>query len=77
MMNNTPSNEGGRLKVNYVTQVEGQIPTFVLSCHNPKSLHFSYARYLEDTVRESFGVDNIPITLYFKSKNSRTRNKEE
>ncbi len=77
MMNNTPSNEGGRLKVNYVTQVEGQIPTFVLFCNNPKFLHFSYARYLENTLRESFGFDNIPITLYFKSKNSRTRNKEE
>lgn len=77
MMNNTPSNEGGRLKINYVTQVEGQIPTFVLFCNNPKFLHFSYARYLENTLRESFGFDNVPITLYFKSKNSRTRNKEE
>ncbi|MGL4616818.1 MAG: ribosome biogenesis GTPase Der [Mycoplasmoidaceae bacterium] len=76
MMNNTPSNEGGRLRINYVTQVEGQIPTFVLFCNNPKFLHFSYARYLENTLRESFGFDNIPITLYFKSKNSRTRKKE-
>ncbi|MGL4647398.1 MAG: ribosome biogenesis GTPase Der [Mycoplasmoidaceae bacterium] len=73
MMNNPPSNEGGRLKINYVTQVEGQIPTFVLFCNNPKFLHFSYARYLENVIRESFGFDNIPITLYFKSKNSRIR----
>ncbi len=76
MMNNSPSNEGGRIKINYVNQVDGQIPTFVLFCNNPKFLHFSYARYLENTIRETFGFDNIPITLYFKSKNSKIRTKE-
>lgn len=76
LLNNPPFFNGGRLKISYVTQVEGQIPTFVIFCNNPEYLHFSYARYLENNLRESFGFDNVPVTLYFKSKNSRVREKE-
>lgn len=76
MLNNPPSFKGGRLKVNYGTQVNGQIPTFVLFCNNPEFLHFSYARYLENEIRTNFGLTNVPITLYFKPKNSNIRNKE-
>lgn len=76
MLNNPPSFKGGRLKVNYATQVNGQIPTFVLFCNNPQFLHFSYARYLENEIRKNFDFNNVPITLYFKPKNSNIRNKE-
>ncbi len=68
MLNNPPSFKTGRIKINYVTQVNGQIPTFVLFCNNPNYLHFSYARYLENEIREKFGLNNVPITLYFKKK---------
>lgn len=75
MKNNPPSFKCGRIKINYVTQVDGQIPTFVLFCNNPEYLHFSYARYLENEIRDKFGFNNIPLTLYFKSKNSEIREK--
>ncbi|MEF9985157.1 MAG: ribosome biogenesis GTPase Der [Malacoplasma sp.] len=70
MMNNSPSFNQGRLKINYVTQVNGQIPTFVLFCNNPEFLHFSYSRYLENEIKENFNFTKVPITLYFKPKNS-------
>lgn len=70
MMNNSPSCNQGRLKISYVTQVNGQIPTFVLFCNNPNFLHFSYARYLENEIKENFNFTKVPITLYFKLKNS-------
>lgn len=76
MMNNAPSFNGGRIKISYVTQVEGQIPTFVLFCNNPQYLHFSYARYLENELRETFGLKYIPITLYFKAKKSALRERK-
>lgn len=75
--NQAPIFNGDRLKVTYVTQAKAQIPTFVLFCNNPKYLHFSYARYLEKKIRDSFGFLNTPITLYFKSKNSRNRNLDQ
>lgn len=73
MLNNPPSFKTGRIKINYVTQVDGQIPTFVLFCNNPNYLHFSYARYLENEIRNQFGLNNVPITLYFKQKTDTLR----
>lgn len=76
-LNQPPIFNGGRLKISYVTQAKGQIPTFVFFCNNPKFLHFSYSRYLEKQIRSSFDFSYTPITLYFKSKNSRNRNLDE
>lgn len=73
MMSSPPLFNGGRIKVNYVSQVEGQIPTFVLFCNNPEFLHFSYARYLENWLRDSLNLNNIPVTLYFKNKSNKIR----
>lgn len=65
--------KGGRLTIHYATQVQGQIPTFVIFTNDPKYLHFSYARFIENLIRESFGINLIPITIYYKDKNSRIR----
>lgn len=73
MTNQAPIFNGDRLKITYTTQAKGQVPTFVLFCNNPKFLHFSYSRYLEKKIRDSFGFYNTPIILYFKSKNARNR----
>ena len=73
LLNNPPFCNGGRLKISYATQIDSQIPTFVVFCNNPNFLHFSYARFLENNIRETFGFDNVPICLYFKNKNSRIR----
>lgn len=69
--------KGGRLSINYATQVQGQVPTFVIFTNDPKYLHFSYARFIENTIREAFGITMVPITIYYKDKNSRIRGVKE
>lgn len=63
-----PSVRGRRLKVAYVTQAEVNPPTFVFFVNDPKLLHFSYQRYLENKLRESFGFSGTPLKLIFKRK---------
>lgn len=75
MMQQAPIFKGQRLTISYLTQVKSQIPTFVVFCNNTKYLHFSYARYIENKIRETFGLNKIPVTLYWKNKNARERNK--
>ncbi|MGL4952059.1 MAG: ribosome biogenesis GTPase Der [Mycoplasma sp.] len=73
MIQQAPLFKGARINISYVTQVKSQIPTFVIFCSNVNSLHFTYARYIENRIRKAFGFDKVPITLYWKDKNSRTR----
>lgn len=73
ILNPPPKFKGNRFNFSYATQVKSQIPTFVIFGNDPKYVHFSYARYLENQIRNSFGFYNTPITLYFKDKNSRIR----
>ncbi|WP_031489280.1 ribosome biogenesis GTPase Der [Ureaplasma canigenitalium] len=68
-----PPYKGGRIAISYVVQVKSQIPTFVIKCNNPKYLHFSYARFIENTIRKAFGFSDVPITLYWQDKNQRQR----
>ena len=75
ILNPPPKFKGNRLTIHYGTQVESSIPTFVLFTNDPKYLHFSYARYIENQIRQAFGLDNVPITVYYKDKNSRIRGK--
>lgn len=63
-----PSVRGRKLKVSYVTQAEVNPPTFVFFVNDPKLLHFSYQRYLENKLREAFGFGGIPLKLVFKRK---------
>ena len=73
ILNPPPKFKGNRFNISYVTQVNSQIPTFVIFGNDPKYVHFSYARYLENQIRNSFGFTDVPITIYFKDKNSRIR----
>lgn len=75
ILNPPPKFKGNRLTIHYGTQVEGNVPTFVLFTNDPKYLHFTYARYIENQIRQAFGIDNVPITVYYKDKNARTRKK--
>jgi GTP-binding protein len=75
--NPPPQYKGGRINIGYGTQVQSQIPTFVLFGNDPKFLHLSYARYIENKIRDAFGYDSVPITVYFKDKNSRIRGVRE
>jgi GTP-binding protein len=71
--NPAPFFKGGRIRISYATQTQSQIPTFVLFCNDPSWLHFTYARYIENQIRESFGIKYVPITVYYKDKNARIR----
>ncbi len=63
-----PSIRGKRLKISYVTQAEAKPPTFVFFVNDPRLLHFSYRRYLENRLRETFGFTSVPLKLIFKRK---------
>jgi len=63
-----PSVGGRRLKVSYVTQAEVNPPTFIFFVNNPKLLHFSYHRYLENRIREACDFSGTSIKLIFKRK---------
>jgi len=61
LMNEAPDFNGGRLKIYYSNQVEASPPTVVLFVNNPKYMHFSYQRYLENRIRDSFDFEGTPI----------------
>jgi GTP-binding protein len=63
-----PSVKGKQLKVSYVTQPGINPPTFVFFVNDPKLLHFSYERYLENGLREAFGFKGTPLKLIFRRK---------
>ncbi len=69
IINQAPDFNGGRLKISYVSQVKAQPPTFVFFVNNPKFLHFSYERYIDNTIRRTFNLDYTPLKFVFKSKN--------
>ena len=69
IMNQAPDFNGGRLKISYVSQVKAQPPTFVFFVNNQKFLHFSYERYIDNTIRRTFNLDYTPLKFVFKSKN--------
>lgn len=63
-----PAVKGKQLKISYVTQAEVNPPTFVFFVNDPKLLHFSYQRYMENKLREAFGFGGTPLKLLFKRK---------
>ena len=64
--NEPPSDKGRRLRIYYATQVSVKPPTFVLFVNDPKLMHFSYKRYLENYFRKSFDLMGTPIRLYLR-----------
>lgn len=63
-----PSDKGRRLRIYYATQVSTRPPTFVLFVNDPKLMHFSYKRYLENYFRKSFGLTATPIRLIIRKR---------
>jgi GTP-binding protein len=63
-----PSIAGRKLKIRGVAQSDVNPPTFVFLVNDPKLLHFSYRRYLENSLRRSFALSGTPIRLVFKAK---------
>ncbi|ATO30572.1 ribosome biogenesis GTPase Der [Mycoplasmopsis bovirhinis] len=60
---------GGRLNIYYARKELAKIPTFTFFVNNKKYLHFSYQRFLENQLRQTFNFDGCPIKLNFKNKN--------
>ena len=58
-----PAASGRRIKMRYMTQVSARPPTFVVFCSKPELLPDSYVRYLEKSLRETFGFPGVPIRV--------------
>ena len=68
MMKQPPSDKGRRLKIYYVTQVAVKPPLFSFQINKRELMHFSYARYLENKIRESFGFEGTSLKFVFREK---------
>ena len=67
-----PTDKGKRLKIYYMTQVETAPPTFVIFCNDAELFHFSYQRYIENCLRNTFGFKGTPIRLIIRMKGDET-----
>ena len=63
-----PRKGNRQLKILYATQAEVNPPTFVFFVNYPQLMHFSYQRYLENRLRQSFGFEGTPIRFVFKTR---------
>jgi GTP-binding protein len=63
-----PSKRGKRLKIYYATQVGTAPPGFVFFVNDPRLIHFSYERYLENQLRRSFGFEGSPVRMAFRRR---------
>lgn len=67
-VNPTPTIKGKRLKVLYTTQVAIKPPTFVVFVNDPELMHFSFKRFLDNKIRESFGFIGTPIKIIARQR---------
>ncbi len=63
-----PSDKGRRLKLYYMTQASTKPPCFVIFCNKKDLFHYSYQRYIENRIRESFGLDGTPIKIVVRER---------
>lgn len=63
-----PTDKGKRLKIYYMTQASVCPPTFVFFVNNAQLFHFSYQRYLENQIREVFGLEGTPVRFIIRER---------
>lgn len=63
-----PTDKGKRLKIYYMTQASTRPPTFVFFVNNAELFHFSYQRYLENQIREVFGLSGTPVRFIIRER---------
>ena len=63
-----PTDKGKRLKIYYMTQASTKPPTFVCFVNRAELFHFSYQRYLENRIRETFGMEGTPIRFLIRER---------
>lgn len=66
-----PLSRGKPLKLYYATQASIRPPTFVVIANYPESIHFSYKRYVQNRLRETFGFQGTPVRVFFRSRKRR------
>ena len=65
-----PSDKGKRLKIYYITQASTKPPTFVMFVNDAELAHFSYVRFLENRIRETFGLQGTPVRFIIRERNN-------
>ena len=68
-----PTDKGRRLKIYYMTQASVRPPTFVFFVNSEELFHFSYQRYLENRIRETFGMEGTPIRFIIRERGEKTK----
>lgn len=68
-MQQPPNDKGRFLKLYYITQVANRPPTFVIFVNDKELAHFSYIRYIENQVRETFGFKGTPLKFIVRERN--------
>jgi GTP-binding protein len=67
-INPPPAHKGKRLKILFMTQVDIKPPTFIVFVNDPELMHFSYLRFLENKLRDSFGFEGTPLKLVVRGR---------
>lgn len=67
-----PTDKGRRLKIYYMTQASTRPPTFVCFVNSAELFHFSYQRYLENRIRETFGLKGTPVRFIIRERGDKT-----
>ena len=67
-MQQPPSDKGKRLKIYYTTQVAVKPPTFVIFVNDKELMHFSYTRYLENRIRDTFGFRGTALKFIIRER---------
>lgn len=63
-----PTDKGKRLKLFYITQVAIKPPTFVIFVNDKQLMHFSYTRYIENKIRDTFGFKGTPLKFIIRER---------
>lgn len=67
-MQQPPTDKGKRLKLFYITQVAVKPPTFVIFVNDKELMHFSYTRYIENKIRDTFGFKGTPLKFIIRER---------
>ena len=67
-VNPPPAHKGKQLKIRYMTQADIRPPKFIIFVNEPELMHFSYLRYIENKLRESFGFEGTPLRLIVRGR---------
>ncbi|MDO4398406.1 MAG: ribosome biogenesis GTPase Der [Oscillospiraceae bacterium] len=68
-----PTDKGKRLKIYYMTQTSTRPPTFVFFVNNAELFHYSYQRYLENQIREVYGLEGTPVRFIIRERSEKSK----